>query len=228
MSKTRFRTPSFVFLVLSGSLLTACGGDDGEDAVAESPSVPSNSASPSGANRPPIITGTVPASIVAGGSYSLRANASDPDGDSLTFSATNLPEWATLNASTGRVTGTPTAADVGIYRNITIQVSDGEATASLGPFDIEVVATATGSALLSWTPPTRNTDGSPLTNLAGYRVYWGTSPGDYPNSVTINNPGITSYVVDQLTPATWYFALTALNTAGAESAFSNVASKTVQ
>ena len=47
-------------------------------------------------------------------------------------------------------------------------------------------AVAVGSATLSWTPPTQNMDGTPLTNLAGYRVYWGTSLGDYPNSTTLN------------------------------------------
>jgi len=66
-----------------------------------------------------------------------------------------------------------------------------------------------------------------LTNLAGYRVYWGTSQNNLSNSVTIGNPGLSSYVVDQLTPATWYFALTALNSSGSESSQSNVASKQV-
>ena len=80
---------------------------------------------------------------------------------------------------------------------------------------------------MTWNPPTQNTDGSPLTNLTGYRVYWGTQQGDYPNSVIVNNAGLSSYVVDQLTPATWYFTVTALNAGGFESAFSNVASKQV-
>ena len=66
-----------------------------------------------------------------------------------------------------------------------------------------------------------------MTNLAGYRVYWGTTQGNYPNSVTVNNPGLSSYVVDQLTPATWYFVVTAVNSSGVESAHSNIATKTV-
>lgn len=90
-----------------------------------------------------------------------------------------------------------------------------------------VAAAQTGSSLLTWTPPARNTDGSNLTDLAGYRVYWGTAPGHYPSSATLSNPGLTSYVVDQLTPATWYFVVTALNVVGVESSFSNIASKTI-
>jgi hypothetical protein len=46
--------------------------------------------------------------------------------------------------------------------------------------------------------------------------------------VTLNNPGLASYVVDQLTPATWYFAMSALNNQGIESALSNSASKLVR
>jgi hypothetical protein len=87
---------------------------------------------------------------------------------------------------------------------------------------------ATGSATLTWYPPTQNTDGSPLRNLGGYRIYWGTTQGTYPNSVTINNPGLATYVVEQLRPARWYFVVTALTTTGIESSFSNVATKTVQ
>jgi hypothetical protein len=66
-----------------------------------------------------------------------------------------------------------------------------------------------------------------LTNLVGSTVYWGTSPGDYSNSVTLTNPGLTSYVIEQLTPATWYFVTTAMNADGVESDYSNVATKIV-
>ena len=118
--------------------------------------------------------------------------------------------------------GTPTQADVGTNANIVISVTDGAATRSLASFNIQVVATASGSATLSWTPPTQNSDGSPLTNLASYRVYFGTSSGTYPNSMTVNNPGLASFVVDQLTPATWYFVVTAVNASGVESAQSNI------
>jgi hypothetical protein len=146
----------------------------------------------------------------------------------LTFSVTNLPSWATFSTTTGRLQGTPTASHVGTYSNIVIRVSDGSASTALPAFSITVAAVATGSATLSWTPPTTNTDGSPLTNLAGYRVHWGTAAGAYPNTVTLNNPGLASYVVSNLVPGTYYFVVTALSSTGAESQFSNAASKTIQ
>jgi hypothetical protein len=198
--------------------LAACGGgEDDETAAVNAPS----------GSQAPTISGTPAAQAMQGQQYTFTPTASDPNSDSLTFSITNAPAWATFTASNGRLSGTPTSAQVGTYSNIQIKVSDGTTTVSLPAFSISVVATATGSAMLSWTPPTQNTDGTALTNLAGYRLYWGTSQGNYTNSTTISNPGLSSYVVDQLTPATWYFALTAVNSAGAESSYSNIASKQV-
>ena len=80
---------------------------------------------------------------------------------------------------------------------------------------------------MSWTPPTENTDGSPLTDLAGYKIRYGTSPGNYNNTITINNPGLTSYLIDNLASADWYFVMTSFNASGIESSFSTEVSKTI-
>jgi hypothetical protein len=205
--------------------LAGCGGDEAEGTTAAAPSP--TPPPPGGANRAPTISGSPLTSVLQGVAYAFQPSAADADGNALTFSIANRPSWATFNTGTGRLSGTPSASAVGTYANITISVTDGTASTSLGSFTIQVVGTATGSATLSWSPPTQNSDGSPLTNLAGYRVYWGTSQGNYPNSVLLNNAGLTSYMVEQLTPATWYFAMTAVNTNGAESQVSNMASKQV-
>ncbi len=179
-------------------------------------------------NRAPTISGAPTTAVLAGTAYSFTPTASDPDaGDTLTFRIANQPAWAAFDAATGRLSGTPGAQHVGTTTGIVITADDGEATASLAAFNVTVQAIAVGSATLSWTPPTTNTDGSPLTNLAGYKVYWGTSQGNYPNSVTLNNPGLTSYVVGNLAPGTYFFVATALNSAGVESTFSSAASKTI-
>lgn len=228
--KQRHRVSLFAALALSSAMLAACGGDDDPAAAASAPggsSPPPASNAPPGGNSAPRITGTPLTTVLQGAAYAFTPSATDDDGNALTFSVANLPGWATFNASTGRVSGTPTPANVGTYSNITISVSDGTATTSLATFSIQVVGTATGSATLTWTPPTQNTDGSPLTNLAGYKVYWGTQQGSYSNSVTIANPGLATYVVDQLTPAQWFFVVTAYSSTGIESSFSNVASKQV-
>ena len=80
---------------------------------------------------------------------------------------------------------------------------------------------------MSWTAPTTNTDGSALTDLAGYRVVYGRAPTRSTSRLPVNNPGLTSYTVDNLSQGTWYFAVVAVNTAGIESDLSNVATKTI-
>jgi hypothetical protein len=82
------------------------------------------------------------------------------------------------------------------------------------------VSAAPGTTTLSWMPPTENDDGTPLT-LTGYKIYWGLTEGNYPHSVTLDNPGLTRHVVEQLSADTWYFVATALSADG-ESAPSNV------
>ncbi len=179
------------------------------------------------ANSPPVISGTPAASVMAGSAYAFTPTASDPNGDTLTFSIANKPSWASFNTSTGKLSGTPASGDVGSYSNIVISVSDGKTSASLAAFTIAVQAVANGTATLSWVAPTQRTDGSALTNLAGYKVYWGQTQGSYPNVATISNPGTTTYVIDNLGSGTWYFVMTAYDSSGVESSFSNAASKTI-
>ena len=182
-----------------------------------------------GANAPPTISGSPASEVTAGQAYSFTPTAYDADDDPLSFSVAGLPAWASFDTTDGRIGGTPADGDVGVYTGITITVSDGALDADLGPFSIEVLAaqTGTGTATLSWTAPTQNEDGTPLTDLAGYKLYWGTTPGNYPNSVTIDNPGLTTFVVENLVSGTYEFVATAFNTSGVESQFSNTATKTV-
>ncbi len=180
------------------------------------------------ANAAPVISGSPATSVKAGSAYSFRPAASDANGDALTFSIANRPSWATFSTSTGQLSGAPTSAQVGSYSNIVISVCDGEATSALGAFSIAVTDLSMGGAALSWTPPTQNTDGSTLTNLAGYRVFYGASASALTQSIQVANPGLTSYLVENLSPGTYYFAVRAYTSGGLESAISNVVSKAVQ
>jgi hypothetical protein len=114
------------------------------------------------------------------------------------------------------------------YSNITISVSDGKVSATLAPFSITVNQVAVSNATLTWTPPTANTDGTALTNLAGYRISYGTSPSSLNQLIQVPNPGATAYVVEGLSPGTWYFSVRSYSSNGQESANSAVASKAVQ
>ena len=162
-----------------------------------------------------------------GNAYLFRPSASDADGDPLTFSIRNEPAWASFDAATGQLEGVPQLGDAGTYEGIEISVSDGAATTSLPRFSIAVSRDEPGAVTLDWLPPQSNTDGSVVTDLAGYVIYWGTEPGAYAQEVRIDNAGLTAYVVDSLPPATYYFAATAFNSAGIESDFSNEVMRTV-
>ena len=180
-------------------------------------------------NTAPKISGTPTTTARVGAAYSFTPTASDANGDKLTFSVTNKPSWATFSTSSGQLYGTPSST--GTNSNITIAVSDGKASASLKAFSIVVSSggsSTTGSASLSWTPPTKNTDGTTLTNLAGYKISYGTSSTNLSKTVQIANAGISSYVVDGLASGTWYFSIRAYTSVGTESSSSPVASKTIQ
>lgn len=70
---------------------------------------------------------------------------------------------------------------------------------------------------LTWTPPTTNTDGSQLTDLTGYRIFYGTSPTMSQNTVVeLNNPALARHVVEDLQPGTYYFVVAAVNSQGLE------------
>jgi len=123
-------------------LISACNGSDDEPASAtDEPPVqvvkpPGGSTAPK--NSAPVIGGSPPVAVTLSSLYDFRPTASDSDGDALTFSVENKPAWATFDPATGRLGGSPTAADLGIYANIQISVSDGKASSALAPFSINV------------------------------------------------------------------------------------------
>lgn len=215
---------------LEEAIAAAAGGDSTMYGAINAVARKGNNGTPVVENRPPVVSGTPQTSVKVSATYNFKPSASDLDDDSLSWSITSKPGWATFVSSTGRLSGIPQAGDVGTYDNIRISVSDGEMTTELEPFSITVTDpnSATESVELSWTAPIENEDGSVLTDLAGYRIYWGTTRGIHPNSVTIDNPSVTTYVVQNLTPGTYEFVATTVNSAGVESRFSNTVSKTAR
>jgi Putative Ig domain len=213
---------TLVLALLAGFALSGClgGGENSAPAPIAAPIAATNSA--------PRISGSPLTSVQVDRSYTFTPAATDSDGNTLTFSITNLPAWATFNVATGALTGTPGSSSVGTYANIVISVSDGVASVSLAPLTITVTPqTPGGTAALSWQPPTQNTDGSTITNLAGYRIHRGTTATSLSVVATVASPGATSHVLEGLASGTHYFAISAFSSNGAESDRSTVASKTI-
>jgi len=202
-------------------LLSACFIEDDKKRVAD------DGGNPPALNTAPTITGSPPPNILEGEPYEFVPTASDADGDMLEFTIARKPAWATFDRATGRLAGTPDTDDVGNFTNIGISVSDGQVAAVLANFDISVNGIALGAATLSWNPPTENSDGSALTDLAGYRIYYGLSSAAPGQTIIVNNPGLTRYVVENLSPAIWHFTMTSVNSNGVESTRSPTVSKTI-
>ena len=103
--------------------------------------------------------------------------------------------------------------------------SSSSSSSSSGP--TTTVKAGTGTAQISWTPPTTTTDGSTLLNLAGYDVYYGTNPSALTQQIQVSNIGLTTYDVTGLSSGTWYFVVTSYTTDGTQSPPSNVVSRTI-
>ena len=204
------------------TLLSACLSESSSDTTP-----PDASQDQAQTNSAPKISGAPPNAVKTGDSYSFTPVASDADGDALTFSIENKPSWASFDSSTGRLSGQPLLGAIGTYSAISISVSDGKTTTAMPAFSVEVAQTALGAMTLSWTPPTQNEDGSVLTDLAGYFIYYGQSPGSYPNRIRIDNPSISTYVVENLLPDNYYVVATSFNSAGVESRYSGQVVKTI-
>lgn len=84
-----------------------------------------------------------------------------------------------------------------------------------------------GSAVVSWVAPTKNSDGSTLTDLASFKVLYGTSSTSFTRTASVTDPTRRSTTLSSLTPATWYFKVRTVNSKGVESNDSNVATKAV-
>ena len=127
---------------------------------------------------PPTISGTPASQVTAGQAYSFVPGATGPAGSTLTFSAQNLPSWAAFSTSTGALSGTPSSSNVGTFSNIVITVSDGQASASLAAFSIQVIA-----APPAGTPPTIS--GAPPTQVTAGQPYFFTPSASAPAGTTL-------------------------------------------
>src|SRR6202049_2872733 len=88
-------------------------------------------------------------------------------------------------------------------------------------------ASAPGTVTLTWIAPTGNTNGTPLTDLAGYHIHYGTSQDNLTKVIDLAGTGTTEYEVSGLAPGTYYFAVSAYTAMGTESAQSDVGNKTI-
>lgn len=99
------------------------------------------------------------------------------------------------------------------------------ATGSSSPSPLP--SNSTSAVTLSWAAPTENTDGSALTNLAGFDIYYGSTATAMTQKISISTVGMLTYVITDLSAGTWYFEVLAVNASGVESNPSGVVSTTI-
>src|SRR5712671_273125 len=179
-------------------------------------------------SSPPTISGSPETSVVAGQHYSFIPTTTDPSAKPLTFSISNQPVWATFSATTGQLSGTPAAANVGTYSNIVISVSDGTSSAVLPAFTIAVAApppmppTISGSPATSvvagrsysFTPTTTDPSGKTLTFSISNKPSWATfntSTGQLSGAPVAGNVGSYPNIVISVSDGTLGASLTAFS-----------------
>jgi chitodextrinase len=175
--------------------------------------------------------------------FTVRTAAPTGLSSTATTSSSVSLSWSAVQYATGyrlyrggvlvaSPTGT-TATDSGLaastsYSYTVSAVSAGGESAQSGVLNATTAgASAAGQAIVTWTAPLLNADGSTLSDLAGYRIYYGTSVGSMTQTVTVANPAATSGVVTGLAAGTWYFGVKAYDTSGNESVLSSIVSKVI-
>jgi Putative Ig domain len=201
--------------------LAACGGDgspsSSDSAATSSAASAGTTASASTAQTEQLSVSGSPAKTAAVGNWYAFQPQVAGAGAKATFSVANAPRWSTFNPATGELSGTPDAEDAGTYANITIQVSNGSSTVSMTAFSITVSQANANAVALTWTPPAANADGTPLTNLAGYRIMYGTEQSAMTQSVEVSNPKAHSFELANLPAGHWYVSMVAYSSEGTTS-----------
>ena len=206
----------YVLIVMSCALaLGACSGSG--------PGAENGAVGPNGAAGPITITITSPASgddmETPDASVILEGTAESNNGIAAV-------SWVNNRGGQGYASGSTSWKTGGIplkpgNNSVTITVEDFAGVTASHTVVINRESGGSGSVTLSWTAPTTREDGSPLTDLAGFRIRYGRMSEIYDYEITIDNPGTLTYVVEGLKPGAWYFVASAFDSSGLESNFSN-------
>ncbi len=222
----------------SGSPLTVNGLTNGtaytftvtatNSAGTSTASAASNAVTPEVPNSAPTISGSPETTVIEGSGYSFVPSANDVDGQTLTFSISNKPAWASFSTSTGALSGTPAAADIGTTSGIVISVSDGVVSASLSAFNLTVLqanqlpvisgtpaSTVDTDALYSFTPVASDADTADTLSFSiSNKPAWAsfnTGTGQLSGTPATSDIGVTSGIVISVTDGKASASLPAFN-----------------
>ena len=201
----------FALVVLLALALSACPGGSGSNTFGDA------------ADGPVSITITSP---VPGGTMETPDDTVTLAGTADSTSQVVSVSWTSDKGGEGKATGETSwqteAITLAIGENtITVTAEDSNGATASRTLIIRREAEFPGSVTLTWEAPTTREDGSPLTDLAGYYIHYGRMSETYDYEIKVDNPGVMSYVVENLSSGTWYFVASAYDSAGLQSNFSN-------
>jgi hypothetical protein len=215
-------TTVFAWLVLG---LTACSGGGNEGDQASEGSIGVNPGGGSN-NSMPTLTITGPADnsqFSSNQTVTLQANASDDEDGDI---SSNIQWSSDLDGDLGVGRNLEVTLTAGTH-TITAYVEDSGNLAAESSISL-IVDAPEGVATVMWTPPQENTDNTSLTDLAGFKIYYGTDANQLNQTIVIDDATITSWVIDNLSAnTTYFFAVTAYNEQGIESEPSALATKRI-
>lgn len=154
-------------------------------------------------------------------------------GTASSDSGINSVTWTSDQGHSGTASGTNSwtvdqiPLELGA-NTVTVSATDGAGDTRSDSIVINRESTGTGSAELSWEAPTQREDGTALTDLAGYTIHYGRMSGVYDYRIDVNTAGVMTYIVENLVPGDWYFAMTAYDSDGLVSDLSNEAHRDIQ
>jgi hypothetical protein len=210
-------------VALTGASLTGCGSSQASSPTTAAATTSSTSSGTINRATAPTISGVPATTAVVGTAYSFQPQVTNTSGATVHFTVAHAPAWAKFDTATGQLSGTPATSQVGQYAGIAISLVAGATSVALPAFTITVNAgssSAPAALTLSWDAPTENADGSALIDLKGYKLHYGSASRTYADTIQVSNPGLTTYVVQNLPAGKYYFAITAYNSTGQESALS--------
>lgn len=194
-----------------GGCLSGCGGGGGGGGASGTPGTASDQSGVS-------ITITHPDAS----EIDTSDEAMELQGTATSDAGVTSVSWKTSRGSAGAASGTSQwrtgAIPLELGRNVvTVSATDSQNGVASKTIEIRRDSGRRGSVTLTWTAPTQREDGTPLNDLAAYRIHYGRMSKIYDHSLRLDNPGILTYVVEDLSPGMWHFSLTAVDSDGLES-----------
>jgi hypothetical protein len=157
-----------------------------------------------------------PMSVQAGGYSTLTWSATNSDG-CHSYGPWHASEPTQGTATTNGLTATSTFI-------LACANASGAKSSAKVTVTVAGAGAGNGTVTLGWSPPTLNTNGTPVTPLNGYTVYYGTSADSLTQSLAVAGGASKSCEITGLAAGTWYFDVAANATNGTNSATTAVGS----